>query len=78
MGGGRGVILYSGKRGRGVENRTCLCGDFELRPGARRNLAKESCFRDGVVGEGPRGPLSDSGSWMGVFGPLGDGGRVRV
>lgn len=51
MGGGRGVTLYSGKRGRGGEHRTCLYGDFELRPRASGNLTKESGFRESVVVE---------------------------
>lgn len=45
----------SGKRGRGGENRTCLYGDFEQGPRASRNLAKESGFRESVVGGGFEG-----------------------
>lgn len=52
MGGGRGVTLYSGKRGRAGENRTCLCGDFELGLRASGNLAKESGLRESVWVEG--------------------------
>lgn len=76
---GEGEVSPSGKRGREGENRTCLYGDFEQGPRASRNLEKESGLRESVVGGGSEGVCSEIllRGW-GVFGPLGDFGRVRI